>query len=531
MNFTSPTTVGGWISLGIYAFLIITILGGVIAGLRRGFTKTLIRIITISIAAVAAFMLTTWCVGFINDFFTGKPINEAITSVWADYETAVDAKTREIIGSFDTETAQLLIIGIVALVVTPFAFIGVFAVARVVMAIVDWIICAILRKSNRNKGAASTIFGMLLGILQGVLVAAVILLPISGMLALAGNVKTDLLASDTMSEEDKEKVETFYAQYLDEAISNPIVPLVSGLGGDKLYAELSTAKVGEDTYNMPEHASTLAAVSFDAFELAGLDWKSPTPKQQDAIRTIASELGNDEYTARLLAGILRGSSKALTDNIEIFGLEAPYDELFREAFSIFTTSDANNVGGDLDTMLDVYFILTDNEILILISENNIDALKGKLTEASGEVLLIDTIIDTLQENPRTAPLVTLFTKLSVSIMADSLGLDENAVEMYENIKDDFNGILAIDRESFATDEEYKAEVNTQVSAALESNGILLEDEIVTGMSDYIAENFTDLEEVTDEAVNDAILSYYSAYVDFINNGGEIPEIPEISEGN
>ena len=177
-------------------------------------------------------------------------------------------------------------------------------------------------------------------------------------------------------------------------------------------------------------------------------------------------------------------------------------------------------------MLDVYFILTDNEILILISENNIDALKSKLTEASGEVLLIDTIIDTLQENPRTAPLVTLFTKLSVSIMADSLGLDENAVEMYENIKDDFNDILAIDRESFATDEEYKAEVNTQVSAALESNGILLEDEIVTGMSDYIAENFTDLEEVTDEAVNDAILSYYSAYVDFINNGGEIPEIPE-----
>ena len=164
MNFTSPTTVGGWISLGIYAFLIITILGGVIAGLRRGFTKTLIRIITISIAAVAAFMLTTWCVGFINDFFTGKPINEAISSVWADYETAVDAKTREIIDSFDTETAQLLIIGIVALVVTPFAFIGVFAVARVVMAIVDWIVCAILRKSNRNKGAASTIFGMLLGI-------------------------------------------------------------------------------------------------------------------------------------------------------------------------------------------------------------------------------------------------------------------------------------------------------------------------------------------------------------------------------
>ena len=532
MNFssiTSPETVGGWISLGIYGILILSLLGGIIAGLCRGFTKTLVRIITIAAAAVVAFILTTWAVGYINDFLAGKPINEAISSVWSGYETTVDAQTREIIGAFDPETAQLLVVGIVALLVTPIAFVAIFVIARIIMYLVDWIICAILRRSNRNKGAASTIFGMLLGIVQGVLFAAIILLPVSGMLTLADGVKTELLASENISDGNKEKIESFYAQYLDDAIDNPIVPMINEFGGDKFYAEISKATVGEETYNMPEHATTIAAVSLDAVELAKLDWKSPTPEQQATIRVIAANLGNDEYTVRLLAGILRGASTALTENVEAFGLEAPYDDLFREAFSIFATSDETNVGADLDTMLDVYFMMADNEVLVLIAENRVDELKDKLTEKTDDTLLIDRIIDTLQENDRTAPLVTLFTKLSVSIMADSLGLDQDAVEIYENIKSDFNEILAIDRESFSTEEEYKAEVNNQVSAALESNGIELDAEIVSSMSDYIADNFSDLEEITDADVNDAILSYYSAYVDYLNNGGEIPEIPEIPE--
>ena len=231
-------------------------------------------------------------------------------------------------------------------------------------------------------------------------------------------------------------------------------------------------------------------------------------------------MGEDDYTARVLAGVLRGSSKALANTISAFGLEAPYDALFTEAFAIFETSDESNVGADLDTMLHVYFILADNELLIYISENNTEGMKSKLTERIEDELIVDNLIDTLQQNERTAPLVTLFTKLSVSIMADQLGLDEDTIQLYEGLKDDVNGVLALNRSDFDTEEEYKAEVNTQLSAALESNGILLEDDIVAGMTDYVAENYSEHTEITDEMVNDAILSYYSSYVEFMQANGE-----------
>ena len=47
------------------------------------------------------------------------------------------------------------------------------------------------------------------------------------------------------------------------------------------------------------------------------------------------------------------------------------------------------------------------------------------------------------------------------------------------------------------------------------------------MSDYIAENYSGNEDITDEDINDAILSYYSSYVDYINGGGTLPDdIPD-----
>ena len=530
MNFNieiPPSSIGGWISLGIYAFALISMLFGLIAGLRRGFTKTIVRIATVSLAGFAAYFAASWLIGAFDAMFAGKTLEEVILSVYTDYEIAVDPKTREIIAAFDIETAQLILGGVTALVLSPVVFIVAFLLARLVLLLVDWLICAILRKSNKDKGAPSTLFGGLLGIVQGAIIAIIILIPISGVLSLAGGVKGEMLTKESVTDESKTSVESFYAQYLDEPIENPLVSVINTYGGKNIYTALSKTKVGDTTYDMGERASTIACVALDVTSLKGMNWQSPSEEQKVTIDRIAKDMSNDEYTARVLAGVLRGSATALTDNIEVFGLEAPYDELFKEAFGIFTTSDELNLGNDLDTMLHVYFIMADNDILALIAEQNVDGIKDKLTTKVDDELIVDNIISTLQKNDRTAPLVTMFTKLSVSIMVDQLGLGEDTVELYENLKGDITGVLELNRDSFETEEEYKAEVETQLTDALEKNGIVLEDEIIDGMTDYVAENFSGDVEITDQAINDAILSYYSAYVDYLNNGGEMPEIPEI----
>ena len=531
MNFNitvPPATQGGWISLGLLAFVALSLLIGFFYGLKRGLAKTFIRLITVIAAAVVSYYVAINISAQLDLFFAGKTLEEVITSVYAEYETAVKPETREIIAAFDAETAQLIISLVAALVISPLIFITLFYIAKAVLWIVYWLIGAILRQSSKHKSALSTIVGGLIGIVQGAIIAFCVLLPVTGFLSLAGDVKAEVLAREDLSVESREKVESLYANWLDEPISSPLVSFIGDVGGEVVFAELTSATVEEEQYDMREKASLIVNVCVDTMELKGMNWQSPTPEQQAAIEKIVDRMGNDEYTARILAGVLRGSSTALTDNIQIFGLEPPYDDLFIEAFSIFIDSNAVNVGGDLDTMLEVYFIMANNDILVLIGENDHEGLKNKLIEKNeNEELFIDTIIDTLQSNQRTSALVSLFTKLSVSIMCDNLGLDENTVEVYENVKSDLTDVLNLSKEDYENEEEYKAAVSAGVSSALEENGILLEDEIVDGMSDYIAENYSGNEDITDEDINDAILSYYSSYVDYINGGGTLPDdIPD-----
>ena len=45
------------------------------------------------------------------------------------------------------------------------------------------------------------------------------------------------------------------------------------------------------------------------------------------------------------------------------------------------------------------------------------------------------------------------------------------------------------------------------------------------MADYVAKNFADKEEVTDEDVDDLILSYYDAYLEYQETGKVPDDIP------
>ena len=524
---TNPTSIGGWISLGLIAFALLTILVSMFYGLKRGFGKTVIRIVTIAAAAGIAYFVAMGITDFIDSQVAGMTLEELITKYYADYETAVQPEIREIIASFDIETAQLIVDVVIAIVTAPVVFIAAFYIIKAVLFVVYWLLGAIVA-GGRHKGFFSRLLGAALGVVQGVLVAVVVLLPVCGFLTLAGEAREELTNREDLSPETVEAVDGFYTAYLDDAISSPVVTLIGQYGYDTVFKGLTHATVEGEEYDMREKAVLLAGVAVDVMELKGMDWKAPNPDQQVDIERILHSMAGDEYMAKILAGVLRGSSTALTENIDAFPVEEPFRSIFAEAFGLFSDSDHTNVEGDLNTMLHVYFIMADHEILVLLSEDDTEALKGKLTATDENgTLIIDSVIDELHKNERTDRLVTILTKLSISIMADQLGLSEDVTVMYENVKGGINDALAIDKENYETDEEYRAALNESVSGTLEENGIVLEDEIVEGISDYIADNYSDLEEITDQEVNDVILSYYSSYVEYKNNNPDA-DIPDLN---
>ena len=132
--------------------------------------------------------------------------------------------------------------------------------------------------------------------------------------------------------------------------------------------------------------------------------------------------------------------------------------------------------------------------------------------------VISRVVDILNKNPHMSPVVQAITDMSLMMLQNQLGMDvDNIVETYENIKDGVNDVLALNPDDYATPDEYVEARNEALDATLTENGIELEPEIVDGIGDYIDENFSDVEELTDEQLSDIILSYYDVYM---QNQGE-----------
>ena len=164
-------------------------------------------------------------------------------------------------------------------------------------------------------------------------------------------------------------------------------------------------------------------------------------------------------------------------------------------------------------------------MLLAISDSE-EALTNALikTDASGETVIARAIAILKEGGDRTKPIITTLTKLSVTVMAENMGLGEDAAQLYDTVKDNLNSVLAeMPKESdYETPGAYKAAVSDEITKAFADSDIALDTELADGIADYYIESGLDeYEELSDDDINDLILSYYDAYL-------ESQEVPDPS---
>lgn len=514
-------SVGSYISLGILIFVALYALTGLLFGLKRGFGKSTIRIITIIASLVVSFLMVGAANNALLAWCDGKTLEQAITEVYPDYANAVDESTRHIIASFDLVTAQYIILLVSAIIVMPIAFLVSFVILNFILFIVAAIISLICGFSSWRKSGLSTLAGGIIGLAQGLLIAFVVLVPVTGITRVACAVRTELVADET--NENAAMIDETFAWFVDDYANNPILTTVETLGGEWLYGEISKVTVEEQTYDARTVVYDGAEVYGIVTELYGADFNSLTEEQKTKINEIGDILTDNGFTAGLISGVLRGAATAVDNGAITLPMEEPYLSILKSMIHIFADSNTANIGGDVDTILDTYYVLSDGGILSAFSSGSKDLIAERLIAKENDKTVLDRLIETLRANPRTSVVVDALAKLSVTIMSEQLGLGENADQLYEDVKAGINEVLAIDKNDYATEEEYKAAVSDSLDSTLKDNGIALETEIVDQMADYITENYADTSEITDEDINDAILSYYDAYAEYLaNKNAETP---------
>ena len=180
-------------------FLIFLILG-FLFGLWRGFSKSLTRLLIIVVIAVVSFFavpaisksilsanISSWNIK-IGDVVV-KSLDQLITDSLTNIQQVKDIMAASPTFTEFIQAVPLILINLVL-------FVLFFFIAKLISMIIYWILCAILFPKKKTTGKNKHRFvGAVIGAIQGLIVAIVMLLPIFGLMNLSNNAQTALSAS------------------------------------------------------------------------------------------------------------------------------------------------------------------------------------------------------------------------------------------------------------------------------------------------------------------------------------------------
>lgn len=534
-------TLGGNISVGIFAFIGVCAALGIYYGAIRGFSKSVIRLFTVGASAVCSLLCVNAITGLIVKTAVGadgeiETVYALFEKYFSAYMGAMPNLFKPILKEISAETATVFAMMLISVLITPILFILFFYLIRFLSIFVYELLAGLTGAISYGKGVVSTLLGAAVGLCQGVLVAAVILLPVSGMCDVVMSAKEPLLDS---RETPNQYIVQVY-DVLDDVADNPVFELVDKFGGNAVYDSMISVKIKDTEYNMGEECVDAIKIVSDMFSIVseGFNWEHPTDNQRELLQITVNDIGDDELIASLVADISRGVAACVRGNVIDTGLEGSPKKLLNDAMYIFTLSNKDTVKEDLQLFLDIYFIMCDRDLISAFVSGESERIRDVLTNKDENgVSSIEIILERLEEHDRASYIVTSFTKLSISNIMGSAGLGEESEQLYENVKEGISTALNHNKSDFETEEEYKQAVYDDLDKTLAENDIVIEEEVKQNMVDYIAENYGDhVGEITDKEINDAILSYYKSYADHketLNGteGGETEPSPEGGEAD
>lgn len=511
----APTTADTALDFGPIILGIVAILGliGALKGLTRGISRQLVRTITIVASAVISFFAARGIYTFISDFLADKTITD-IENLLVQYNVLSAEADNSWLQNIDINTIFLVTTVPLALIIMPVAFALCFFVISGVMLIVHAILCAIFGFRKRGNGLISRLLGMTLGLIQGLAVAGLLLMPVIGISNMLSDT-VEVMQQDTDAKESStESLVVLYDDYVKSVAENPATKALGGCGINALYRTIATVEIEGQKTDMTTLIPDIATIAGKVTSLKGVDFTHLTPENEASITEMFDAVEKNTYLTKVLAGGIKMFSYAYTNGAASINAEAPVSNLLNSAMTIFHTADATNIHGDIDTMCEVTFILSREGVLAAFESGSSDMMTALTKRDANGTTTVNKVIEVIKKNERTKPLIGMLTDLSVSVMTQTSGVDENTVATGNNLKADINEkTMKINRADFGSEEEYVDALSASLDESLKENNITLEKEVVDNMAQYIAEKYGDQDELSDEEANDILLYYFEAHLE------------------
>ncbi len=502
------------VGIVIWVFVALLTLIGALKGKQRGFLRQLVRTITVAASVVISLYAVKYAYGYVSSWITGQTSSDLISAIEGFGISLGDFGT--ILANFDTESLNHVLAIPMALIILPLAFVIAFIVINTVLRIVHAIICKIFGLAKWRNNFVTRFLGFLLGAAQGFAVAIICLVPVIGISTSVSAAVKDM-QKEAPTAQSTADVTKIYNKYFKPYAEDQSVVILGQLGGNLLYEQLTKLNVNGKDYEMDKEVVAPSLKTFGAItELGSLDWQYLSDENKAAIDTLIEVADESPYMATLIADILDSLSTAYSNGTLASENEGLVKDFTDALLGLFVGINETELVPTLEVIRDVFFTLSDERVLLSLTGDMAlvsDTLSKK--DESGKTL-ITRLTDRLNSTPRTAALVSTITRISIEVMADSFntipGVEINA-ETYDKVKVGVTEIVNIKKDSFANEEQYVEALSGSLDNTFKDNGIELDKDIVNGMAQHVANNYSEVETLSDAEINDIILSYYNSYLE------------------
>ncbi len=444
--------------MAIFGFLItiivlLFIVLGVIFGLARGLYKSLIRVGVIVLSAVLAVVLALSCTSaLLNTDIAGLP--EWATG-WLVTDGGIQDSTSLIQAISNYMQAEIDGLGDLAevaptlyafIMVTPQVFVSellflvFFFIIKLILGIPEMILTMIFMKDvKKHRG-----FGALVGAVQGLFCACVVLVPILGIINLMGSavdavhtIPTEQRQTSADSVSIVETIDTFDNQFLAPVRGDFTYKTLKVLGIEHLcvntFYTLSNATYEEQKICYFREVNDLIPALVSFVDLAEIDMENLTADDVEHLKTTVIALNRSHLISTTIAEITVNTSGKLLQGETVFGIsingeDGEENSFLMDILDTLANTEYEDIPADIPKIVDVLDVAVEYNILgAMDEEGDVDLL-----ELLGNVDFTNDLLASLAHSNILSPMViSAANEYGIGQLTGMLNSPSNNAEAYD----------------------------------------------------------------------------------------------------
>jgi hypothetical protein len=513
-----------YVGLGLLAITAIIVIFNLLKGLIRGLKKTIGSLVAIIISAIAAAI---------------------VTSIVCTPTSSLMVMLMDLIKNNISELQDIFAIGelsdalshYLTMLIAPFFFLAAYILISLVVSIIVGIVVRFIPPHKKPAAVVHRLGGLGVGIVCGIVVSLILLMPVVGVLDIAATAGEELLAPE---QNENVPAEAMEADTNEDAVMNEITAALVALSEDKVIGVYragsgwmfnllaSTSFEGERIY-LKEDVSAILTILNNAGGLAG-NMTEFGQEQVDAMNGLIDGLDKSVLLKHTLSGIVSDVAGKWASGESFMGMEKVdagelLNPMVDTMLNVMATTTKDTISGDLRTVTDIVGILVEHDML-----SDSGDFKHMLTKL-GEEGVMSQLIITANHNPRMSALSDQITQLSVRALASTLGIPESIDERYDMLMSDIADGLA--QSMYLPEDVREAVVCQTVAEALEEYGVEVDAEAAQSLALGLMNDFASNGELSGEDVEEFFLIYSAAApsdVVYSQNGSAFDLVAD-TEGN